>query len=979
MEKGCPGKDKGCGGGGAGCGAQKGGCDACEKADACPCSGKGKGNAKGAVLDMMKAVPPPPPADGGPGGSLKETHASGKGPFIGPRGGKWADPEHKIPFKEDVPDYKLQVHGMTLEQAKDVATRMHAGIGQAADLCKINPSMCHDNLGIERSDMPQIPNDVQDKFLDHLKGNGVKVETLDVKPGQLKATQKEINATKVLGMAQAVKDGKLNLHDRAIVVSADNYVLDGHHRWGALVLSDPGHTMPIIRVGLPIRQLLKQSLEFPGITTGQGFAAPSAKSLGDLVVDFMCKSTSSDVGVAALRTLLSALQAMRECYHVLHWQASGQSSYGDHLMYGRLYDTLVEEVDATAEKLVGVSGFPDAVQASQLAAETAEKVAAMGVSPVGMLAVERGLTETTIPATRAVLLAQGELSTGLDNFLGGVADAHETHVYLLTLRTAGDGGMSKSERPNSVGLELWGDAADRDVRNHVATAPAGMSADSMDDLVKEYGQDSVDEALDQASDQAGGREVRKADGGGGLFTARVGGTGAGPGSRGGHVIGKTKSGKPIYRRAQTPDVHRVQTVDYTHEDHAAAAREHMKAALSSPEGTHAKAYHETMADHHDAAAESHGADAAYRPTLERVKGHTAKVGAWHAQRMLAGHTHVQKSLDDYPHDAELEKAWSEWRVSRRDRLEKALFKSGGPYIGPRGGKWADARHTIAWQEGKHDNPTSLVPFQGRTDTDAAEDDDARQHAFTRNRVANAMRDVEQAHELARDAKTADDHRNAANWYTAAATDIYRAVIDRRKPGPGSTAVDYYARPTLYEATSPEVQHASYLHNLLTTQAEEQLRQFESKRDEEEAAQAATDTARAGRMAEAAAYEGGRVATVREARARTGKPQPATIQVALSGGTVGTEDASHKVGLYAVHTRKTADGKQHVVTHLPTGQAVQRLTGGVTTAHRLANHLAEHAPVGAELALHDMPTQAHRDVMKAALASFPATTRKKKAS
>lgn len=27
-----------------------------------------------------------------------------------------------------------------------------------------------------------------------------------------------------------------------------------------------------------------------------------------------------------------------------------------------------------------------------------------------------------------------------------------------------------------------------------------------------------------------------------------------------------------------------------------------------------------------------------------------------------------------------------------------LMKSGGPYIGPRGGKWADAQHTIPWEE-----------------------------------------------------------------------------------------------------------------------------------------------------------------------------------------------------------------------------------------------------------------------------------------
>lgn len=43
---------------------------------------------------------------------------------------------------------------------------------------------------------------------------------------------------------------------------------------------------------------------------------------------------------------------------------------------------------------------------------------------------------------------------------------------------------------------------------------------------------------------------------------------------------------------------------------------------------------------------------------------------------------------------------------KRQGLMKALgdnpdlVKSGGPFIGPKGGKWADAKHTIAWKEGK---------------------------------------------------------------------------------------------------------------------------------------------------------------------------------------------------------------------------------------------------------------------------------------
>lgn len=203
--------------------------------------------------------------------------AEGGGPYIGPRGGKWKDPEHTIPWS-DVPDYKMKVTGKDQAAADEGAKKIKQGIENAADLCQTKPSVCKDNLGIERADMPQVPEDVQPKFLAHLAAKGHDAKHTSLKPGQLKATQKEINADKVMGMAAAVKSGKLNLRDRAIIVSSDNYVLDGHHRWAALLVSDPGEPMPVIQVDMPIKQLLKESLAFPGIKSGQGFGAASQKS-----------------------------------------------------------------------------------------------------------------------------------------------------------------------------------------------------------------------------------------------------------------------------------------------------------------------------------------------------------------------------------------------------------------------------------------------------------------------------------------------------------------------------------------------------------------------------------------------------------------------------------------------------------------------------------------------------------------------------
>ena len=62
---------------------------------------------------------------------------------------------------------------------------------------------------------------------------------------------------------------------------------------------------------------------------------------------------------------------------------------------------------------------------------------------------------------------------------------------------------------------------------------------------------------------------------------------------------------------------------------------------------------------------------------------------------------IQVQLD---RDALLEEA--------RD-FDGAEFRKGGPYIGPKGGKWADAKHTVSWKEAQNDRRRQLlVPIAG---------------------------------------------------------------------------------------------------------------------------------------------------------------------------------------------------------------------------------------------------------------------------
>lgn len=152
--------------------------------------------------------------------------------FIGPRGGKWADAAHTVSWREPAPKTKPRV---------DVERLLRG------------------NLGIPRIEMPQIRSALVPEFLDGLAQKGVHVTNESVPAHSLRATQSELHADKIQG---EVERGDLDHLRKPVIVSQDDFLLDGHHRWAALVTLDPGAQAKIIRVHLPIRQLLGEARGF---------------------------------------------------------------------------------------------------------------------------------------------------------------------------------------------------------------------------------------------------------------------------------------------------------------------------------------------------------------------------------------------------------------------------------------------------------------------------------------------------------------------------------------------------------------------------------------------------------------------------------------------------------------------------------------------------------------------------------------------
>jgi hypothetical protein len=122
------------------------------------------------------------------------------------------------------------------------------------------------NLNVPRQEMPQVKKEFVSDFLNYLRESGVEVWRENAPVGSLRPIQADINRPKVIGMmANTVLEKGM-----PPIVSNDNYILDGHHRWlallnGAMQRNDKDYQMPIWRVDTDMRSLLALAKKFPDI------------------------------------------------------------------------------------------------------------------------------------------------------------------------------------------------------------------------------------------------------------------------------------------------------------------------------------------------------------------------------------------------------------------------------------------------------------------------------------------------------------------------------------------------------------------------------------------------------------------------------------------------------------------------------------------------------------------------------------------
>jgi hypothetical protein len=114
------------------------------------------------------------------------------------------------------------------------------------------------SLDLPRGSMPQITQANTMEFIDWLENQGIVVQFLSMPVALLKSAQKEVDSKKVVALQNSQ-----SISTKPFIISKDNYIFDGHHRWLALLNRDPHFSVDTYRVNLPLKDLLTKAREFP--------------------------------------------------------------------------------------------------------------------------------------------------------------------------------------------------------------------------------------------------------------------------------------------------------------------------------------------------------------------------------------------------------------------------------------------------------------------------------------------------------------------------------------------------------------------------------------------------------------------------------------------------------------------------------------------------------------------------------------------
>ena len=129
------------------------------------------------------------------------------------------------------------------------------------DLCAGKKGICKNDLGISRKHMPQFTaRRPINQFRRHIKTEyGINSRASKRTADELKPSQGEINREKV---DELIDDDLINNMRVPLVISKDNYIADGHHRWAAFRMAAPRKPMKVVIIDAPIKDVLGMAVDW---------------------------------------------------------------------------------------------------------------------------------------------------------------------------------------------------------------------------------------------------------------------------------------------------------------------------------------------------------------------------------------------------------------------------------------------------------------------------------------------------------------------------------------------------------------------------------------------------------------------------------------------------------------------------------------------------------------------------------------------
>lgn len=112
------------------------------------------------------------------------------------------------------------------------------------------------SLGIPRSNMPQIRALHFDEFFRYAEGKGATFQHAKLPASSLRPAQNEYNPAQVAQMPDTALT-------KPVMISSDNYVLDGTNRWLKVLQTDPHQRVPVIRIDMPALDAIALMHSFP--------------------------------------------------------------------------------------------------------------------------------------------------------------------------------------------------------------------------------------------------------------------------------------------------------------------------------------------------------------------------------------------------------------------------------------------------------------------------------------------------------------------------------------------------------------------------------------------------------------------------------------------------------------------------------------------------------------------------------------------